>query len=369
MRGDLTFSERPFNEIDNLVFSVLAYLDMKDIVSEEFVFDVSLKRLCKQYLALGYDQSYIVNDPKILLKKIALCKRYERVRVGGYYHYVSQDDQVQFSCATFMLGDGTAYVGFSGTDDTLAGWREDFNFTFMESTRGQDEAAAYLNRLGGCTFCPLRVGGHSKGGNFAVYGAAFCDQRLRDDRITEIYSNDGPGFKKSIAGSEQFQAIMDRTLKIVPESSIVGILLSGTVNTKVVKSTAKGISQHGFYTWKVRRDRFLEAGSLSQSSAFMDETIKRWMDSLEDEKKQAVVSAVFDSIQASGATTLTELNASKWVSYNAILKAARSIDPAVYGDIAESLKKLAGAGKDVLWDEAKKAFMRKEPEQPSEEEA
>ena len=47
MRGDLTFAERPFNEVDNLVFSVLAYLDMKDIVSEDFVFDVSLKKLCK----------------------------------------------------------------------------------------------------------------------------------------------------------------------------------------------------------------------------------------------------------------------------------------------------------------------------------
>ena len=360
MRGDLTFYERPFNEIDNLVFSVLAYLDMKDIVSEEFEFTVSLKKLCKRYLELGYDQSYIVNDPKILLKRIVACKRYERVRVGGYYHYVSQDEQVQFSCAAFMLGDGTAYIGFSGTDDTLAGWREDFNFTFMSSTPGQTEAAAYINRLGQATFCPLRVGGHSKGGNFAVYGAAFCDEQLRDSRIIGVYSNDGPGFRKAIAESEQYLAIMDRTLKIIPESSIVGILLSGKVRTKVIKSTAKGITQHGFYTWKVRRDRFLEAGSLSPSSTFMDETVKRWLDSLEDEQKKAVVSAVFDAIQASGATTLTELNTDKWVSYNAILKAARSIDSSVYGDIADSLKKLAEAGKDVLWDEAKKTFEKKE---------
>ncbi len=176
MRGDLTFAERPFNEVDNLIFSVLAYLDMHDIVPEEFVFDVSLRKLCKRYLELGYDQSYIVNNPKILLRKIVSCKRFERVRVGGYSHHVSQDEQVQFSCATFMLGDGTAYVGFSGTDDYLTAWREDFNFTFMNSTPGQDEAVDYLNRLGSCTVCPLRLGGHSKGGNFAEYGAAFCDQ-------------------------------------------------------------------------------------------------------------------------------------------------------------------------------------------------
>lgn len=50
MRGDLTFSERPFNEIDNLVFSVLAYLDMNEIVTDEFVFDVSLKSSAKDIL-------------------------------------------------------------------------------------------------------------------------------------------------------------------------------------------------------------------------------------------------------------------------------------------------------------------------------
>ena len=361
MRGDLTFAERPFNEVDNLVFSVLAYLDMKDIVSDRFEFNVSLRKLCKQYLALGYDQSYIVNDPKILLKKIVSCKRFEMVRVGGYYHYVSQDEQVQFSCATFLLGDGTAYVGFSGTDDTIAGWREDFNITFMSSTPGQDEAAAYIERLCQCTVCPLRIGGHSKGGNFAVYGAAFCNEKIRDSRIIGIYSNDGPGFNRSVAESEQYSSIIDRTLKIIPESSIVGIMLSGKVKTKVIKSTAKGITQHGFYTWRVRRDRFEEASRLSPSSAFMDETVKRWMDSLNDEQKKDVVSAVFDSLEASGATTITELNTNRWVTFNAILKAAGSIAPETYGEIADSLKKLAAAGKDVLWDEAKKTFERFDP--------
>ena len=361
MRGDLTFTERPFNEADNLVFAILAYLDMQDIVSEEFVFDVSLKKLCKRYLELGYDQSYIVNNPKILLKKIVSCKRYDQVRVGGYSHYVSQNEQVQFSCATFMLGDGTAYVGFSGTDDYIVSWREDFNITFMSSTPGQDEAAAYINRLCQYTVCPLRIGGHSKGGNFAEYGAAFCDEKLRDSRIIEVYSNDGPGFNKTISQSEQYAAILDRTLKIIPESSIVGILMSGKVKTKVVRSTAKGISQHGFYTWRVRRDRFEEASRLSPVSAFMDETIKRWLDTLDDDQKKAVISAVFDSLEASGATTITELNANKWVSYNAILKAAANIDPDVQGEIFNSLKKLASVGKDLLWDEAKKTFERFDP--------
>ena len=162
---------------------------------------------------------------------------------------------------------------------------------------------------------------------------------------------------------------MDRTLKIIPESSIVGILLSGKVKTKVIRSNAKGVSQHGFYTWRVLRDRFEEATRLSPSSAFMDETIKRWLGSLEDEQKKSVISAVFDSLEASGATTLTELNANKWVSYNAILKAVSNITPEVQGEIFNSLIKLAGAGKDVLWDEAKKTFDRFDPAKAIEEQA
>ena len=111
-------------------------------------------------------------------------------------------------------------------------------------------------------------------------------EKAGDSRIIEIYSNDGPGINQTISESAQYNAILDRTLKIIPEESLVGIMLSGKVKTKVVRSTGKGISQHGFYRWRVRRDRFEEANRLSPVSAFMDETIKRWMASLRDEQKK-----------------------------------------------------------------------------------
>ena len=34
-RGDLTFSEAPFNEVDNLIFSLLSYLNFSGIVPKE----------------------------------------------------------------------------------------------------------------------------------------------------------------------------------------------------------------------------------------------------------------------------------------------------------------------------------------------
>lgn len=355
-RGDLTFAERGFNEVDNLIFAELAYLDLKDIVSDENTFTVTLEQVCEKYLALGYDQSYIVNDPRPLLEKAAACERYKNILVGGYVDKVNQDEQVQFAAMTFLVGDGTAYAAFRGTDNTIVGWREDFNISFLPETPGQSEAAAYLNRLAADTDYPLRVGGHSKGGNFAVYAAAFCEEAVRDGRVMEVYSNDGPGFNSSVAESEQYQAVLGKLVKIIPESSLIGVLLSSKAEAKVIKSEAKGILQHDPYTWCVRGTSFETADSRSAASLFMDETLSNWIDSLNDEQKKAVVSAIFDSMDASGAATITEMNENKWLSYNAIAKAIGSLDKSTADGVTESLKKLFEAGREVFVDGARKSW-------------
>ena len=355
-RGDLTFAERGFNEVDNLIFAELAYLDLKDIVSDENTFTVTLEQVCGKYLALGYDQSYIVNDPRPLLEKAAACERYKNILVGGYVDKVNQDEQVQFAAMTFLVGDGTAYAAFRGTDNTIVGWREDFNISFLPETPGQSEAAAYLNRLAADTDYPLRVGGHSKGGNFAVYAAAFCEEAVRDGRVMEVYSNDGPGFNSSVAESEQYQAVLGKLVKIIPESSLIGVLLSSKAEAKVIQSEAKGILQHDPYTWCVRGTSFETADSRSAASLFMDETLSNWIDSLNDEQKKAVVSAIFDSMDASGAATITEMNENKWLSYNAIAKAIGSLDKSTADGVTESLKKLFEAGREVFVDGARKSW-------------
>ena len=317
-RGDLTFAERPFNEVDNLIFSELAYAEMENIVPESFAFTVSLRTLCESYLALGY-QSVLINDPLPLLQKAAVCERYRDVRVGGYLNRVDEGEQMQFAAMTFALGDGTLYAAFRGTDNTIVGWREDFNISFLPETPGQAEAAAYLNRLAAAFTHPIRVGGHSKGGNFAVYAAAFCEEELNDNRrIVEVYSNDGPGFNSSVADSPRYKAILPKVKKIVPESSLIGLLLSSRAERRVIRSDAKGLLQHDPYTWSVVGDHFVAADSLSPESTFMDETLAGWIDSMDNEQKKAVVSAIFDSMEASGASTITEMNENKWLSYSAI---------------------------------------------------
>lgn len=45
-----------------------------------------------------------------------------------------------------MLEDESVYVAFRGTDDTLVGWKEDFNMSFMTSVPAQLEAVQYVNQ-------------------------------------------------------------------------------------------------------------------------------------------------------------------------------------------------------------------------------
>ena len=218
-RGDLTFAQSGFGEVDNLIFSTLVYLKMDGLLPENGAGALTLAALLERYTAAGYDQSYSVNNPLPLLRKAAGSPRFRDVFVTDYVNKIDEAQQLQFAAATFLLpGD----LAFRGTDNTLVGWREDCNFSFLTETPGQTEAVAYVQRAAGRTNGNLLVGGHSKGGNFAVYAAAFCDTATQS-RIALVYSNDGPGFNSAIADSKPNLAVLPKGVKIIPESSLVGI--------------------------------------------------------------------------------------------------------------------------------------------------
>ncbi len=352
-RGDITLRERPFNEIDNLILSCLAYLQMTDLVPGPGGKEtVPLADLPARYERAGYDQSYLVNDALPLLKKAAVSRRFGNVRAGAYVDIVDAEKQLQFSAVTWYLDDDTIYAAYRGTDNTIVGWREDFNLSYMAETPGQQEAVRYLDRMAEETACPIRVGGHSKGGNLAVYAAAFCGAEARA-RLLTAYSNDGPGFNSAISLTEPYQSVLDKVDLIVPESSVIGILLSNKSDKRIVKSTASGPQQHDPYTWLVRGTEFETADALSVSSVFMDETLDRWIGEMSDDQREQLVSVIFDSMNAAGAATLHELNARKWSSYAAILRAVLKTDPVRRGSVLDALRKLAAAGSETAQADAR----------------
>lgn len=350
-RGDLSFAVSPFNEVDNLIFSELAYTKMEEIApGPDTDATITLTEVCEAYQRLGYQAPGNSNDAFPLLEKAAVCPRYSGVRLGAYVNQIDPEKELQFSAVSFFLDDGSAYVAFRGTDNTIVGWREDFTISYLSETPGQYEAVRYLNQIASRTDRPLWVGGHSKGGNLAVYAAAFCEEAVKP-RIRSVFSNDGPGFNQSVTETENYQRILDKVHLIIPESSVIGILLSNKKERKIVDSSAAGAQQHDPYTWLVERDH-LKASSQTQTSQFLDETLRRWLEELDNSQRENLVKAIFDSMDAVGVQTLTELNENRWNSYNTILKAALEMDPELQRDVMKTAQKLALAGRDVLWEEA-----------------
>lgn len=355
-RGDLPMTRDPFNEVDNLILSEIAYADLRGIVpgaGEEG--SITLREAARRYEEEGRDQSHMANDPKPLLMHAAASERFGGVRLSAFVDEIDEIEQLQFSALTAELDDGSRYIAFRGTDDTIVGWREDFNISVLSETPGQRRAAAYLDEAAAGSEGLLRVGGHSKGGNLAFYAAAFCASSVKG-RLAAVYSNDGPGFRREVTERALYREVFPKLKKIVPEASIVGLLLTAGEEREVVKSSADGPQQHSPYTWQVQGTRFVRAEKLSAGSLLLDEALDRWVDKMSDAERANLVSAIFDSLEATGARTLTELNANKRMSYNAILRALRQLDPALQREALETLIKLASAGKDVLWNEARRSF-------------
>ena len=357
-RGDLSTAERPMNEVDYLILAELSYAKMEGIVpgtdSDE---TVSINDICRKYVEQGTEQKELVNEPKDLVRVLPGTVRFGDMRAGWYVSWTDQEQQTQFSAVTFFPGDGTVFVSFRGTDNTLTGWREDFNMSFLAETPGQLAAAKYMSFVCQKTELPVIAGGHSKGGNLAIYAGAFCGEDLRE-RVRQIYSFDGPGFNRNIVAMPEYEAVLPKVQLIIPEQSIIGILLSNKHKRKVIRSSAQGGMQHNPYTWLVTVGSFEEAGAQSPVSMFLDETLNEWIEQLDDEQRAEFVDAVFDALEASGAVTFKEMNEQGWNGVKAVIREARSMEPERQKAVLDVVRRLAAVGTGAIWDEAKKSLVR-----------
>ena len=327
--GDLTFEEKEFNKVDALALSQFSYLKLQGKVPNvgTMLPPVTLKSIALSdgVEDLFADERYRKNN-KALFDAMAASRRFADVRLNHYIDLISDKWEMQFSAVTAYLADGLTHVLFRGTDETMIGWKEDFNMSYLPETGGQREAVAYLNRVGKKLRRPIRVGGHSKGGNFAVYASAFCDKSVRD-RIIAVYSNDAPGFRREVTESEEYRAVIEKVKSIVPESSVIGLLLSSEAAHKyMVASSVKGMLQHDGISWEVSRDRFTHLPELSPESLRVQAQIHDWLDHLDIATRRRFVDALFDTLSASGAETVSDIMSGALKALSASGNALKAMD-------------------------------------------
>ena len=255
-RGDLPFSVSPFNEIDNIIFSMLSFIDFSGAVSRHPSANTVTLSDCLRFNRKRYPTgenfgAVIPRENNDLFEAAAKSKRFSDVYVSSFRDEIDEDKVKQFAAVTFILPDNSIYVAFRGTDDTLVGWREDFAMSYDFPTTSQRSAAEYLAEAASYHSGQIRTGGHSKGGNLSVYASAFAPADVQK-RIITSYNNDGPGFMHDVISSDGYKALVPKIYTIVPQSSLVGMLLENTANLHVVESSgSNGVQQHNPYTWSV----------------------------------------------------------------------------------------------------------------------
>ncbi len=345
-RGDLPLSVSPFNEVDGLILSELSFIDFRGIVPPpELGRGVVLRDAAASYFSLHSGQPVdmgvlVPGQIPDLLCRAAHSERFGGMRLNGCCELTDEAREQQFAALTIELGDGGIFISYRGTDDTIVGWKEDLNLGYLEVIPSQEQALRYLGRMARqYPDAALRVGGHSKGGNLAVYAAVRAPAAVQD-RIVQVYNNDGPGFIRSMSGTPEHTRIAGRILTIVPQSSVVGQLLEHEEGVQVVCSDAEGMLQHNGFSWQVVRDRFVHLDDFSREGKVIDETLEAWQSALSPKQREAFADALYSVLTASGARTLSELDDDRLKSAAAMLKGYSDLDRETRRALSGALKLL-----------------------------
>ncbi|MCT4631124.1 MAG: DUF2974 domain-containing protein [Firmicutes bacterium] len=324
-RGDLPFNIDPVNKVDNLIFSRLAYIDFDDIEEN----GETLKSISKRYSTIDekWDNLvFVTEEVKPLLEDAALNKRYENIKVKDFVNIIDEKIELQFSAVCFQLDMETVYVAFRGTDDTLVGWKEDLNMIYLDSIPAQEKAKEYLEDIiKSNDYKNVYIGGHSKGGNLAVYSSINLDSNYQY-LIKGVYNNDGPGFKESITWKPEYINISDKIFTLTPQNSIVGLFLENNINRNIVKTTESQAFEHNTFTWIVSRNDFKYVDEINDNIKFVDTTSRNALQRLSDEQRKTFVDVVYLILSSNENKRVTDLNKGMFSNFIEASKKFRALD-------------------------------------------
>ncbi len=324
-----TLDLKPFNRVDSLILSQFAYINFDGLIPYSNIGNKTV-RIADCFLAEHFTSMlHEIRDPVSNRRFLTALASSPRFRDIGMTSYVSEFDPVkekQFSAVTFILPNNCVYIAFRGTDDTIIGWKEDFNIAYVYPVPSQMRALEYVLDISALFSGNLIIGGHSKGGNLAVYSAFTVPESIQD-RIVIIYDHDGPGFRDGVLDNDGYRRIMSKVQKTIPQSSLIGMLLEGHESYTVVESNRIGIMQHDPFSWKLAEDDFSTAEEVSDGARYLNRTITDWLNSLSDENREKFVDILFRVLDAGDAETFTDITTEWKKNFSAIFTAIKDTDP------------------------------------------
>lgn len=352
-RGDLNLNKTEFNEIDSLILNRFSYFPLDNLINKNEM--VSIKELSERFKKADKKQMRILwKDDADLFPIMGNSKRFGEMLALEYINKIDPEQEKQFSAITVILPDDTLYISYRGTDNTLIGWKEDFNISFKSHIASQISAKKYLENIAKkYPYKKIRIGGHSKGGNLAVYASVFVDSEIQK-RIINVYNNDGPGFHEDIINTEEYKRVINKVTTYIPQDSIFGMLLNHEEKYTIVQSNEKGLMEHDAYSWQVLGKKFVVLKEVTNESKFIDKTIKNWLKDLDMDTRQQVIDIVFEILNSTNSKTIQDLKFSLVKNARIILSSYKQITPENKKMIEATVTALLGIVKENVKAEYKK---------------
>ncbi len=327
-RGDVTFDMIPVNEVDGLIFSQFAYIPLEGVI-DDMSGEMSVLEAGNRFFDIhseeeirGYTE--LLKNCCRVFKGMMNCDRFKNLKIKYYHADFDPEISKQFGAVTIVIHDDLYYVAFRGTDDSLAGWEEDFKACYTMPVEAQVEAESYLGRIFNDYDGKIYIGGHSKGGNLAVY-AAMTEGYKHRDRVVRIHNFDGPGFLEEYVKTTEYQTMAKIVENYNPKASIVGMIMFRDDDCVIVESSEKGLMQHTGISWQVKGTHFVTADSFENFSMVFSQANKTWINGISEEERELFIEIVF-RILRDGFDTVTGLKEGFFTTATAIIKSYNGIE-------------------------------------------
>ena len=332
-RGDLSFENSPINEIDDIIFARFSYLPFKCIELKDID---TIENIALKMKDLDIE-NYLWDDDKVFLQKIGNCKRFKDIKVSDYVEIFDEAAEKQFAAITLWIQKNQKYISFRGTDSSLVGWKEDINMGFKKDVPSQKEAVKYLSSMAEKYKDDLIIGGHSKGGNLAVYSAVFCKDSVKN-RIERVINADGPGFDKSVILTDNYKKILNKIQTYIPQSSIVGRLLEHEEEYQVVKSIQKGIMQHDIYSWEIEPTKLIRIPTVTNNSEIFNGIVSDWLKNTTPEQRENFINMIYEIIMETQAQRTSDFRVETAKKIGIILNGYINVNPEDKKEIEHMVK-------------------------------
>ncbi|MBQ9280222.1 MAG: DUF2974 domain-containing protein [Clostridia bacterium] len=357
-RGDIPLNQRfKFNEIDSMILSRFSYLRFDKIKMEK---EETISSISDKMKDID-DEEFLYHGDKELITNLGQSNRFKDMIVTDYVKIDDKSIEKQFGAVTVHISEKEMYISYLGTDATITGWKEDFNMAFMDNVPCQVSGREYFQNM--CAKYPnkkVRIGGHSKGGNVALYAAITAPKQMQD-RIIKVDNYDGPGLSKEIFNEYDNRKILNKMETYIPQDSIIGRILYHREKVTVSSSIEKLILQHDIYSWQVLGNTMIRSAKPTELSEDFNKTVSEWLETTTSTQRKIFFDSVFEVINTTKADTFGDIGKSMSKNIPKILNGYQELSVRDRKTITENIKVFTAAYFNIVKErESSKLNLKKE---------